>query len=214
VATLTRNLSLLTPATTAQPMENSGPPKELSATAVLTTGLAVCDEEAFRQFHAAYFDRLLRYHLVIARGDEHTAREALQETLLRLTRHARRFDDAEIFWCWLTVLARSAAADTGRKRHRYWRLITSYARSLIQPVAAPVPDDSDEELRQLLGPTLAELPPEERSLVEGKYLRRATVRELAAESGLTERAVESRLLRGRRMLREKILTKLRHENQT
>lgn len=214
MATLTRNLSLLTPATTAQPMENSGRPKELSATAVLTTALAACDEEAFRQFYAAYFDRLLRYHLVIAHGDEHAAREALQETLLRLTRHARRFDDPEAFWCWLTVLARSSAADTGRKRHRYWRLIASYARSLIQPAVMPAAADADEELRQLLNSTLAELPPEERSLVEGKYLRRATVRELAAESGLTEKAIESRLLRARRLLREKMLTKLRHENQT
>lgn len=175
--------------------------------------MAACDEEAFRQFHEVYFARLLRYHLVIARGDEDAAREALQETLLRLTRHARRFDDAETFWSWLTVLARCAAADTGRKRHRYWRLIASYARSLIPPVVTPAAD-AEEELRLLLGSILAELPPEERSLVEGKYLRRATVRELAAESGLTEKAVESRLLRARRLLREKILTKLRHENRT
>ena len=185
-----------------------------SAITALTVGLAAQDEEAFRQFHASYFDRLLRYHLVIARGDEHEAQEALQETLLRVARHARRFEDAEIFWSWLTVLACSAAADTGRKRNRYWRLIASYARSLIPTATPRIADDTEEELNCLLSSSLGELPPEERLLVEGKYLRRATVRELALETGLTERAVDGRLLRARRRLREKIVAKLRHENQT
>jgi RNA polymerase sigma-70 factor (ECF subfamily) len=185
-----------------------------SATSALTAGLAAQDEEAFRRFHAAYFDRLLRYHLVIARGDAHEAQEALQETLLRVARHARPFGEAETFWSWLTVLARSAAVDTGRKRSRYWRLIASYAHSLVSDVPAPVASDADEELNGLLSASMGELPREERSLVEGKYLRRATVRELASETGLTEKAVESRLLRARRQLREKIIANLRHENQT
>jgi len=195
-------------------MATSAQRESASATTTLTAGLAAQDEEAFRRFHAAYFDRLLRYHLVIARGDEHEAQEALQETLLRVARHARRFEEAETFWSWLTVLARSAAADTGRKRNRYWRLIASYAHSVIPSAPTPVAGDADEELNGLLGSSMGELPPEERSLVEGKYLRRATVRELASETGLTEKAVEARLLRARRQLREKIITKLRHENQT
>ncbi len=195
-------------------MANSAQRAPVSSTATLTGGLAAHDEEAFRQFHAAYFDRLLRYHLVIARGDEHVAQEALQETLLRVARHARRFDDAETFWSWLTVLARSAAADTGRKRNRYWRLIASYAHSLLPGTDLPAKDGAEEELDGLLVSSLSELPSAERAIVEGKYLRRASVRELASETGLTEKAVESRLLRARRLLREKILTKLRHENQT
>ena len=194
-------------------MATSARRESASVTTALTVGLAAKDEEAFRRFHAAYFDRLLRYHLVIARGDEHAAQEALQETLLRVARHARRFDDEETFWSWLTVLARSAAADSGRKRHRYWRLIASYARSLIPRTATTVADDDGERLQKLLGMSLEELPADERSLIEGKYLRRATVRELASETGLTEKAVESRLLRARRRLREMILTKLRHEKQ-
>jgi len=68
------------------------------------------------------------------------------------------------------------------------------------------------ELREMLDQSITELDTETRALVEGKYLRRATVRELAAETGLTEKAVESKLLRARRELRENVLTKLRHEN--
>src|SRR5438034_3100709 len=93
----------------------------------LTSGLAVGDEEAFREFHAAYFGRLLRYLFVVTHGDEQAAHDALQETMTRVVRYARRFDSEEAFWSWLTVLARSAVSDAGRKRSRYWRLIKDYA---------------------------------------------------------------------------------------
>lgn len=186
--------------------------EEVSAIAALTARMAACDEDAFRQFHTQYFDRLLRYHLMLARGDEHAAQEALQETLLRVVRHARGFESEEVFWSWLTVLARSAATDGGRKRKRYWRLLAGYARALIHRNELPRASDDDEPLQELLSQSLGKLDPEARALVEGKYLRRATVRELALESGLTEKAVESRLLRARRELRGMILKNLHHEN--
>jgi hypothetical protein len=69
-----------------------------------------------------------------------------------------------------------------------------------------------EPLQELLNQSIEDLDAESRALVEGKYLRRASVRALALESGLTEKAVESRLLRARRELRGMILKKLRHEN--
>jgi RNA polymerase sigma factor (sigma-70 family) len=58
--------------------------------------------------------------------------------------------------------------------------------------------------------TLDELPPEDRRLVEGKYIEGAAVKELSSQTGLTDKAVESRLLRLRRHLRERLLKKL-HE---
>ena len=51
--------------------------------AALTRALARGDEAAFREFYGAYFDRLLRYLLVVTGGDETAAREALQLTLVR-----------------------------------------------------------------------------------------------------------------------------------
>src|SRR6185436_7281590 len=176
VAALTHTLPLLTPSTTAASMEQSASPGQPSAITSLTTRMAARDEEAFREFHSLYFSRLLRYHIIIARGDEHAAHEALQETLLRVVRHARRFDDEEVFWSWLTVLARSAAADGGRKRVRYWQLLTGYARSLVHRNEIPPAPDDHEHLQELLNQGLGELLPEARALVEGKYLRRATVR--------------------------------------
>ena len=179
----------------------------------LTQGLAAGDESAFGAFHAAYFDRLLRYHLVLARGDETAARDALQETFLRVARSARRFDDPAVFWSWLTVLARSAACDGGRKRFRYARLLAAYARSLLpfQPAPPPAPAPPGD-LESALNTSLAQLEPLDRALLEDKYLRRACVRDLATRSGLSEKAVESRLHRARRDLRARLLKVLRDEH--
>src|SRR5688572_15684288 len=95
------------PSTAADSVASAAPAAPADI-ATLTERLAAGNEDAFRQFHAAYFDRLVRYLIVVTHGDEEAARDALQETFMRVVRHARRFDSEEAFWSWLTVLARSA----------------------------------------------------------------------------------------------------------
>ena len=85
-----------------------------SAVVALTCRLAAGEEEAFRQFQELYFDRLYRFLLVVARGHETQAREALQETFVRVARHAKRFEDEEGFYQrWLATIGRNAARDAG-----------------------------------------------------------------------------------------------------
>jgi RNA polymerase sigma-70 factor (ECF subfamily) len=179
---------------------------QTSAIVSLTLRLAAGQEEAFRQFQSLYFDRLYRFLLTVARGDETQAREALQETLLRVARHARRFDDEEAFWNWLAAVARNAARDAGRKERRYSALLARFTQR-SRP-AAPAPGQ-EGALAVALEESVGELEPGDRQLIEGKYLDGQSVRELAAQAGLTEKAVESRLLRLRRQLREGILKKLK-----
>jgi RNA polymerase sigma-70 factor (ECF subfamily) len=192
-------------------MEPSASPAEPSLTAVLTKALAAGDEAAFRAFHAQYFDRLLRYHLVLARGDEQAARDALQETLIRVARKTRVFSDEVAFWSWLTVVARNVAIDGSRRRRRYWTLLSSYALGWFRETASR-PDRTDGRLRELLEAELIALNPEDRALIETKYLEGASVRELADANGMSEKSIEARLLRLRRKLRQNILRQLRHES--
>ncbi len=197
------------PSTVTAPVAalNSGPDGQV---ALLTTGMARGDEMAWREFHALYFDRLLRYLLVVTGGSEENAREALQQTLIRVCRHARRFDREEVFWSWLTVLARSAVVDGTRRRSRYATLLAGYARELLGHPPEPVPDT-----RQMweagLNRALAELSPEERGLLTAKYQESQTMAEIATQTGMTPRAVESRLGRIRAELRTRLLRQLRHE---
>jgi RNA polymerase sigma-70 factor (ECF subfamily) len=176
--------------------------------AALTARMARGDEEAYRQFYALYFDRLLRYLLVVT-GNEQSARDALQSTLLRVVRHARRFDSEPVFWSWLTVLARSSVADEGRRSSRYLGFLGRFFQHEQLAANAP-PNDADERLMDLLEANLAALPAGERELLERKYLAGEPVRQIAEETLTTEKAVESRLVRVRRKLKEMILTQLEH----
>ncbi len=173
------------------------------AIALITRGLAAGDEDAFREFHAVYFDQLYQFLLVVTRGREDEAQEALQQTLLRVLRYARPFDSEEVFWSWLKALARSAARDAGRKQHRYWALLERFTLFRHAEIQAPEGPEADD-VRAILEESLEELDPADRRLIEGKYLDGATVKELGAQTGLSDKAVESRLVRLRRQLRERL----------
>jgi len=179
-----------------------------TATALLTRRLRNGEETAFREFHDLYFDRLYRFLLVVSRGKDDEAREALQETLLRVARYVRQFETEEAFWSWLKVVARNAARDAGRKQTRYSALLRRFA-VLWQHQSLQAVVEEEGCLRAVLEECLEELDPEDRALMEGKYLEEDTVKELSSKTGLTCKAVESRLLRLRRQLREQILNKLR-----
>lgn len=184
---------------------NDASAAEISA---LTRALAAGNEEAFRQFHARYFDRLYHFLLVVTHGQEHAAQDALQETMLRVVRHAREFNDELVFWSWLRAIARNAARDGGRRQRRYFAVLEKFA--FWRSVSPPLSDaGEDDELRALIEESLTELNSDDRRLIEGKYLRGATVAELAAEARVTEKAVESRLGRLRRQLATTLLEKLR-----
>lgn len=178
----------------------------------LTAALAAGDEDAFRELHSRYFDRLFRYLFVVTRGDEDAARNALQETFTRVVRYIRPFESEEALWAWLTLLARSAALDAGRKQTRYWRMLARYAFFWRpEPELPGVADRVD--LDSLLDAAMEVLEAADRALIEQKYFHDRRVRELAAELQMTEKAVESRLARARRQLRQELSRLLRDEEK-
>lgn len=201
------------PAIPAEPAASFAAGASLSSVAILTTGIIEGDEAAFRRFHEAYHDRLFRYLLVLHHGDEATARDTLQETFLRVVRHCRRFEEEAAFWNWLTVLARSAARDAGRRQNRYWQAVRRFFGARPEPDPAGRPGaDADQRLARLLADGLVQLEPLDRQLTEGKYFEHRTVAELAAAHRLTAKAVESRLHRSRGLLRAHIEKGLRDED--
>src|SRR5262245_8686387 len=183
-------------------------PVETSEVSTLTSRLSRGDEAAFQEFFRRYFNRLFRYLLVVANGNEELAREALQLTFLRVARHVRRFDSEAVFWGWLTVLARSSVTDEQRKLGRYQALLARFFQRL-----PPEPENQPTEAHflTLVREELEGLPADERELIERKYFNGEPVRGLAEACELTEKAMESRLLRIRRKLKTAVLDRLRHE---
>jgi RNA polymerase sigma-70 factor (ECF subfamily) len=169
------------------------------------------EEAAYREFFNAYYDRLFRYLIVVAAGDLGAAEEALESALLRVVRYIKVFEREDVFWNWLTVLVRSAFSDQSRKRRRYLAFLDRFTRQ--QRVETPGSDDSAAEARLLavLDQSLAALPEDERQLLESKYFAHRSVRDIAAESQTSEKAIESRLVRIRRKLKDAVMAQLKHE---
>jgi RNA polymerase sigma-70 factor, ECF subfamily len=186
------------------------PPEPLDVPA-LTRRMVQGDETAYRAFYEAYFDRMFRYLLVVTSGDEEAAREALQSALVRVVRHIKIFPNEAVFWGWLTVLARTALADQKRKRRRYLAFLERFTWHSRVEQAVPVDREADGRLESLLQESVQALPFDERQLVEAKYFERRSVREVAEETNLTEKAVESRLVRIRQRLKAAIVEGLRRE---
>jgi RNA polymerase sigma-70 factor, ECF subfamily len=181
-------------------------PKPQPDVLALTARLARGDEAAFHEFHGLYFQRLLRYLLVVTRGQEDIAREALQLAFMRVARHVRKFESETAFWNWLAVLARNCAVDELRKRTRQQHLLATFFQ---QRPADAVNDDL--EFQKVVEQEIARLPEDERSLLERKYFAEETARSLAEELQITEKAMESRLLRIRRKLKALVLNRLKNE---
>jgi RNA polymerase sigma-70 factor (ECF subfamily) len=178
------------------------------ATALLTERLVAGEEEAFQELHELYFDRLYHFLLAVTGGQEAEAQDALQETFLRVLGHARVFAEEEALWCWLKAIARNAARDGQRKHRRYFAFLQKFSlgggREAVQG-----PDGEETRMGEVLEECLEELEPEERQLVESKYVSGWTMREIASATGEGEKALESRLLRLRRHLRARMMDKLR-----
>jgi len=206
------------PSLAADPTEVSGEvghetDSALPPLATLTRGLMTGDESAYRTFYDLYHQRLFRYLLVLVRGDEDAAREALQSTFVRMAKHIRRFEVEGQFWNWLTVLARTAYADQHRKQSRYHSFLDRFKSHAILAGSNVEAGAADTHLLTELEYAIASLSPEERGLVERKYFGGESVRDIATTLQTSDKAVESRLTRVRQKLRESLLKSLKHASQ-
>ena len=165
------------------------------------------DEEAYREFFQLYFHRLYAYMLVVTRGNEALARDLVQQTMIKVAKHIRVFEEEEVLWRWLTLLGRTAAVDEGRKSSRYFAFLDRWRNQPVEPDPMPATENT---LDDLLASGIDTLEAADRCLLERKYVDGASVREIAAEFCASEKAIESRLSRVRAKLKETVLKGLHH----
>lgn len=174
----------------------------------LTAAIASGDEAAFTQFHDLYWKRLYGYLMVLTKANETLAADLTQTTMVRAANRLPAMDSEVVLWGWLSRVARNAFVDACRSGKR-------------RPLLVEWSDDSsaaiidthsmDTSLLTALDKALENLTGDERRLVEETYFARRKQVELAGELDLSLKALESRLTRLRRKLRQSILSSLRDE---
>jgi RNA polymerase sigma-70 factor (ECF subfamily) len=147
----------------------------------------------------------------------HLCEEVVQETLCRALRELDHYDPGRCgdnIFPWLTGLARNeisralAHEKHGVSLDQLWarvdrELLAAYQRLEDEPFSDEVL--RREETRELVNVTMSQLPPRYREALEAKYVRGASVRDLAALWRSTEKAAESQLSRARKAFRATFL---------
>ncbi len=140
-------------------------------------------------------------------GDRSLAEDITQETWLRAVAHWRRKGLPEVPLAWLKTVAKNLLLNCYRRRR-------PVSIDSLPPGLEPSFIDNGFEIDSpgtaaLVNWGLARLTREQARLIEQFHLEGKKTDEIAAETGLSERAVEGRLYRARHKLRHHIEYALR-----
>jgi len=170
----------------------------MSGDAVWVERLIAGDPVAFDRLYDAYRPRVFGFLARMTR-DRPLAEDLVQETFLRLARHATRLAPDTRMLPWLLTVARNLALD-----HRRWMMLDLSRLTVLRRAPGPEVDTPFElraasELEQRLEAAIAALPPKYREavLLSADGLAPA---EIATALGLSPENARQRLARGRAML--------------
>ena len=163
----------------------------LEAETVIVVAARSGSESAWRQLFALHFDAVYRFCLTLALGRREVAEETAQQAVVTAARQIGRFDPGRgEFRAWLLGIARNrflALQARERRRRRHEVLSQQQRGEALEPAR---PDLFVHE-------ALARLPADYRRVLESKYLRRLTLKQMAEAKGSSIEAIESLLHRAR-----------------
>ncbi|WP_341677342.1 RNA polymerase sigma factor [Niveibacterium sp. SC-1] len=133
--------------------------------------------------------RYARRHCLLSDVDD-----AVQESLIALTRHIRQLREVAAFAGWLARIVQ-------RECRRLTRLVLRHESHDEATLAAWLAHSEDEALRIDLGTALAALPEHYREIVLLRDFAECSIEEIATQLGLSLAATKSRLHRARSLTR-------------
>lgn len=186
------------PATTRQVQDRERRQEEIELVAAMGRG----SSDALAALYDRYSPMLMALAVRVLR-DPAEAEEILQEAFLQAWRQAKRYDPARSsVVTWLVLLTRSRAIDRLRSRRVVDRTHDQarHGAALHESPAGPRRVQQMDRRRRIRA-ALAELPEEQRQVVEYAYYRGMTQSEIAAETGIPLGTVKTRTLLALRKLR-------------
>ncbi len=174
--------------------------------------LVAGDDHGLNDLMASHGERLFHY-LIRQLGNESEAADLAEDTFVRVYQNAGKFNPRQRFSTWLFVIATNLARDRLRWRQRHPNVSIEAAEvpnglALRDKLAAANPDPREtlqnDERIIAIRQAVAELPEDLRTpllLAEYEELAQA---EIADILHCTIKAVETRIYRARKQLREKL----------
>lgn len=161
--------------------------------------LRLVREDDVRQAYAAHGAEVYRLaHRAL--GDAAAAQDVVQETFLRAWRAGERFDPTRAsLRTWLFAIARNVVTDAARARAV--RPVTTELSPQTHPPAASVDEWEALVRRMLVETALGRIGAEHRQALQQTYLADRPCSEVAAELGIPESTLRSRVFYGLKALR-------------
>lgn len=167
----------------------------------LIAGLRERDSRAMEELLCRH-GPLMRYIIAPILPDVREQEECLSDVAMRVWEKIGQYDPDRGNWLsWLSALTRNTALNRARQNRR---------DNQTQELTEQVPDERDlpeekllrEERMAALRKALSGSKPEDRALIYRKYYYLQSTAQIAAELGMTERAVEGKLYRLKKKLKE------------
>lgn len=165
-------------------------------------------EVLFKRYLKAVFYLAFRY---TQSSDE--AEDLVQETFVRVWKSRKKFDLNKSFKAWLFTIAKNTALDWCKKKKTipFSNLIKNngndedwdyFAEFITDESQKPEENYQKEELAQNLVNLTAQLPVEQRQVIEAHHNRELSFKEIAQELKLSLNTVKSRYWRALKRLKE------------
>jgi RNA polymerase sigma factor (sigma-70 family) len=142
-----------------------------------------------------------------ATGDIGRSEELAQETFVRAWQNLRQLESPDNFRAWLCTIARNLVSRSIRDKRKD---VTHGADSLerAETLAAPAPEPDqvaiDKELQGIVWAAVGGMPQIYREPLVLFYREQQSVRQVAADMGLSEETVRQRLHQGRKFIRAEL----------
>lgn len=160
------------------------------------------EDGALDALHTAY-GPLLRYIIAPILSDLSDREECLSDVLMQVWQSIGGYrPELAALSTWLAALARNAALN--RRRANARRRTVPLDDAVPDPAGSPEQEALRSELARAVRQAVEGLPTRDRALFLRKYRYYQSTAQIAAELGLTERAVEGRLYRIRRRLQTEL----------
>lgn len=155
-------------------------------------------ETALRTLIDRHRERLYRlaYRLL---GDPDDASDAVQETFIRLWRHARRYDSRQSLSTWLCTICVRRCYDELRRRRRHLKALAEMPSDTSEPDSM-----ATDELLTLLYQAVATLPPKQRVVYQLRELECLSTEEVSLATRMNTDQVKANLYAARTQVREKL----------
>ncbi len=170
----------------------------------LLTGLKVCSEKHFIEFHKLFYSKILAYNMVLTKGDEQLSVSITHDTLLQFARKVKNLDSFSGVHNYLRRISRNLFIDYLRKECRRLDL-TSISQSEASGILENEYNLNYQNLLNKLELGISQLSEYEAGILEQFYYKNISQKEIAESLQTSRKAVESKIARIKLSLKKIIM---------